>query len=132
MQSLLAEMKKNPGLEHMTPEKADANPPVRLFPKRLKGYYKCPALGRGNVLICILFMRERGELFVKWVDPTTGQTYNGLFVLAHGFTIKYLSLCDPAVTCAFNDDGSLQTTSELVKRIRGFVVLLLHACMQVR
>lgn len=61
----------------------------------------------------------------------TEQAYNGLFLLAHGITIKYLSLCEPAVTTAFRDDGSLMPTSEAVKRIRGFVVLLLHACMQV-
>ena len=48
--SVRAEVEKHPELLTITMAEADKDPPPRLFPKRLKGYYKVPVLSRATIL----------------------------------------------------------------------------------
>ena len=94
-ESLEAEMRKCPELTEMTPEIVERDPPKILFTSRRVGYFKCPNLCRVWLLDILRWLRARGETFVQWKDPTSGQSYDGLFVLAHAVTIKYSSMHKP-------------------------------------
>ena len=102
-ESLEAEMRNHPELAEMTPENVERDPPKILFTSRRKGYFKCPNLCRVWLLEILRWLRARGETFVQWKDPTSGQSYDGLFVLAHAVTIKYSSMHKPGVTCHVYD-----------------------------
>lgn len=93
MRSLEAEITKRPDLLSVTPEQADDDPPEVLFGGRRKGYFKCRHLCRVWVLQTLRWLRTRGEFFVVWNED--GGTYDGRRVLAHAFTIKYVSLHTP-------------------------------------
>jgi hypothetical protein len=119
LESVKAEIKHLPHLQHLTPKEADRDPPDILFGgQRRKGYFKCPALCRVFVLQILRELRERGEFFVLWNDPVTGGSYDGLAVLAHAFVIKYVAQHKPAMTIHFRADGSIRATSVHVKKLR--------------
>ena len=48
--SVRAEVERYPELLTVTTAEVDLDPPPRLFPKRLKGYFKVPALSRSTIL----------------------------------------------------------------------------------
>ena len=120
MESLKAELTKNPSLSMLVPEDGDQNPPAILFSNRRQGYFKAKHLCRLWTLQTFRWLRMRGEYFVVWADPrdTSGGQYDGRLVLAHAFTIKYLSLHQPGMSVVFDDKGALKTTSNIQKNIR--------------
>ena len=118
VRSLNAEMRKFPDLPLMTPKKADADPPDLIFGGRRKGYYKTPALCRVLVMQVFRWLRTRGEWFVKWSDPSTLETYDGRNVLAHAFTMKYMSLHKPAILITWSKKGYLKSTHQIFFQIR--------------
>ena len=123
--SVRAEVTKHPQLLTVTIAQANKNPPPRLFPKRLKGHFRAGALNRTCVLRAMQWASKRGEFWVQWKCPVTGELYDGLIVFTHAMTIYYLSACEPACTVSFHDDGYIHSTSEIVKKVRTFVVCLL-------
>ena len=98
-----------------------ADPPTRLFPARLKGYFKAPALSRVNTLHCLGWLRTRGEFFVQWKCPISGNPFNGLAVLAHAFTIKYCSMCEPTLSVVFDAKGAIRSTSSVLIKLRRYI-----------
>ena len=106
---------------------ADADKPPRLFPKRLKGYFKCPVLSRVTVLNALKWVGKRGEFWSQWKDPSTGEDYDGSLVLAHGLFLYYMRNIEPTCTVTFDDKGHVNSTSEILKKIRKFVPCLFCA-----
>lgn len=88
-------------------------------------YHKAPRLCRVWVLQTFKWLRTRGEFFVKFRNPTTGQWYDGRSVLAHAFLLKYLDLHDPSLSPRFGPTGALESTNVIVWKIRQYVVACL-------
>ena len=65
MRLLEAELKHNPHLLTITAEEAEKNRPDLLFGGRRKGYYKCNALSRVELLKIFATARARGEYFAR-------------------------------------------------------------------
>ena len=126
--SVRAEVEKHPELLTITMAEADEDPPPRLFPKRLKGYFKCPVLCRADVLSALAWSGKRGEYWSNW-KSTNGVDYDGSLVFAHGLTCRFLSKMEPATSVNFRDPGYISSTSEILKKIRKFVPCLLYACI---
>ena len=120
-----------PELLHITMAEADQDPPPRLFPKRLKGYYKCPVLSRATVLKALEWLGKRGEYFVQWKDTDIGELYDGTIVFAHGMDLFYLSAMEPQCGVHFHLPGYILSTSEILKKIRRFVPCLFYECAPV-
>ena len=118
MESLQAEMAKNPDLENLSPMDVSDDPPDILFGKRRKGYFKCPHLCRVWVLEALKKCRQRGEYFVCW--EANGETYDGRYTLAHAFTLFYISLHEPAMSIVFDKRGALKSTSKIFVSIRRY------------
>ena len=124
MESLKAEMKKNPELPTLTSAIYEApnpeSPPEILFGARRKGYFKARHLCRVWVLDTLRWLRTRGEFFVRWEDDEN--EYDGRFTLAHAFTIKYVSMHEPGLSIIFDRNGALKSTSNVFVRIRRYVI----------
>ena len=116
--SLAAELQKRPGLLHLTEKDAEQDPLPVLFNKRMKGYYKCRSLNRQWSLQCLAKAKSAGIFFVRYKCKKTGRTYDGINVLAHFFTIMYLSLHEPGFSVVFDDKGALKTTAVYIKKIQ--------------
>jgi len=131
--SVKAEIERYPELLTMTPAEAAKDPPPRLFPKRLKGYFKVPVLSRVNCLRCFAKIGRRGEFMTQWKCPVTGETYDGSIYFAHAFCIFYLNDMAPACSVVFKDPGYIYSSSQVLKTIRKFVTcLFLFLCMCAR
>ena len=85
---------------------------------RRKGYYKCRSLCRVWLIKCFKLAKRRGEYFVKFRNPRTGQVYEGRNVLAHFFVIYYTYLHEPPMSLNWNGSGSLKQTGVLFANIR--------------
>lgn len=131
--SLKAEMANYPELPALAPRDGEADPPEKLFGNRRKGYFKCKSLCRVWTLITFRWLRKRGEFFVVWTDPSSGTSFDGRFVLAHAFTIKYISLHQPGLSVVFKRDGALKSTSVHFQKIRRYVCsyMCVHICVVV-
>jgi hypothetical protein len=129
--SLKAEMANYPELSALAPRDGEADPPEKLFGNRRKGYFKCKSLCRVWTLITFRWLRKRGEFFVVWTDPSSGTSFDGRFVLAHAFTIKYISLHQPGLSVVFKPDGALKSTSVHFQKIRRYVCsyMCVHICV---
>ena len=121
IKSLTAELAKHPHLLELTPKRVKEDPPEILFRSRLKGYFIAPNLCRLWVLQVLRSARQRGEYFVMWKDPDTGNEHDGTLLFAHYFTITYLSLHRPAMSVLFHADGSLRSTSVHVNKLRDYI-----------
>lgn len=110
----------------MTPAEAAKDPPPRLFPKRLKGYFKVPVLSRVTCLRCFVKIGRRGEFMTQWHDPETGVDYDGSIYFAHAFSIFYLSDMAPACSVVFKDPGYIYSSSNMLKLFRKFVTCLFY------
>ena len=109
-------MEKRPELQELTSEDGDKDPPEILFGARRRGYYKAKHLCRVWTLQTLKWLRVRGEFFVVWKKGT--KRYDGKLVLAHAFTIKYLSLHAPGISVVFDTNGALKSTSKIFMKIR--------------
>ena len=120
LRSLQAEMEKNPRLRQLTKEDGDNDPPEILFKlgSRRVGYFKAKNLCRLWTLKCLRWLRKRGEYFVVWKDAETGNEYDGRLLLAHAFTVKYLSLHQPSLSVIFDKNGALKSTCQILIKIR--------------
>ena len=112
---------------------ADKDPPPRLFPKRLKGYYKVPVLSRATILKGLSWVGRRGEFMTQWKNSDTGEDYDGSIIFAHAMDIFYLAHMEPVCSVNFQDPGYIESTSEVLKKIRKFVpcLLVLYMCVRV-
>ena len=129
--SVRAEVERYPELLTVTTADVDRDPPPRLFPKRLKGYFKVPALSRSTILKGLAWVGTRGEFMTQWKDPNTGEGYDGSIILAHALDIFYLAHMEPACSVNFQDPGYIASTSDILKKIRRLVPCLLNACVHV-
>ena len=120
IKSLRAEMDKNPQLPKLTKNDGDADPPEIMFKigSRRVGYFKAKHLCRVWTLKCLRWLRTRGEFFVVWKDRHAGTEYDGRLLLAHAFTLKYLSLHQPSLSVIFDKNGALKSTSQIFTKIR--------------
>ena len=116
--SLNAELDRHPELQTLTPEDGALDPPDILFGKRRKGYFKCKHLCRVWTLETLRWLRSRGEFFVVWDDGE----YDGRLVLAHAFTIKYISLHQPGLSVVFDQNGALKSTQQIFTKIRKYFI----------
>ena len=123
LKSLQAELDKHPKLQCLTKVDGDKDPPEILFRvgTRRVGYFKAKHLCRVWTLKCLRWLRARGEYFVVWKDGTTGTEYDGRLILAHAFTLKYLSLHEPSLSVIFDKNGALKSTSQIFTKIRKYV-----------
>ena len=95
MRSLKGELAKRPQLIDLKPADGDEDPPEVLFGNHRKGYFKARHLCRVWTLQTLKWLRTRGEFFVVWKEGD--EVYDGRRVLAHAFTIKYISLHQPGI-----------------------------------
>jgi len=65
--------------------------------------------------------RARGEMFVKWFDPTDKSSHDGTFVFAHHMVMRYVSLHTPGMSVLFDIDGALKSTSVRFNNIRRYI-----------
>ena len=130
MESLKAEMKKNPQLPKLTTDiyqpPNPETPPEILFGVRRKGYFKARHLCRIWVLDTLRWLRTRGEFFVRWEENE--HEYDGRYTLAHAFTIKYVSMHEPGLSIVFDRNGALKSTSNVFVRIRRYVIIYRYIC----
>ena len=126
--SLNAELKRRPDLKRLKPEDGDSDPPDILFGNRRKGYYKAKHLCRVWTLETMRWLRSRGEFFVVWNDD--GEQYDGRLVLAHAFTIKYVSLHQPGLSIIFDANGALKSTQQIFTKIRKSYMCC-HICVTI-
>ena len=120
-----AELAKRPGLKDLTQKDADQDPPEILFGARRRGYFKAKHLCRVWTLATLKWLRTRGEFFVVWKHA--GADYDGRHLLAHAFTIKYLSMHTPGISVVFDVNGALKSTSKIFMKIRRYVYS--HMCV---
>ena len=73
VRSLKAELKRKPSLKTVTIEQVELDRPDALFGDKRKGYYKCDALSRVQLLKIFAKSRIRGEFFARWHNPRTGK-----------------------------------------------------------
>ena len=73
VRSLKAELKRKPSLKTVTIEQVELDRPDALFGGKRKGYYKCDALSRVQLLKIFAKSRIRGEFFARWHNPRTGK-----------------------------------------------------------
>ena len=120
IKSLQAEIEKHPELPNLLKVDGDKDPPEIMFRigTRRVGYFKAKHLCRVWTLKCLRWLRTRGEFFVCWKDGNTGTEYDGRLLLAHAFTLKYLSLHQPSLSVIFDKNGALKSTSQIFTKIR--------------
>ena len=85
-------------------------------------YHKAPRLCRVWVLQVFKWLRSRGEFFVRYKNPNTGQWYDGRNVLAHAFLLKYIDIHDPSLSARFGPKGAFNTTNLIIWKLRRYVV----------
>ena len=73
VRSLKTELKRKPSLKTVTIEQVELDRPDALFGGKRKGYYKCDALSRVQLLKIFAKSRIRGEFFARWHNPRTGK-----------------------------------------------------------
>ena len=117
VRSLNAQLKRYSYLRSVTIEQVERDRPDCIFGGKRKGYFKCSALCRVELLRIFALARARGEFFARWVNPATGEKYDGTEYFAHFCTLEYVHAHKPAMTIGFRKDGSLRSTSQIYKRI---------------
>ena len=123
MDSLNAEMLAHPSLAKFTPKRLlelGIEPDPAMFSNggRRKGYYKAPGLCRVWLLHCFKMLKWRGEYFVIYVHPETGEVYDGTNVLAHILVHLYFKQCAPPICHRYGEKGELVLSSPRAREIR--------------
>ena len=121
--SLKAELAKRPHLRTLTPKTLDPkDEPGILFRARLQGYFAARKLCRLWVLGGFDGAIERGEPFVKWVDPLDStEKHDGTLVFAHVMTILYLKQHEPEISVLFDSKGALKSSSVAVHKLQNYI-----------
>ena len=121
VRSLKAEVTKKPLLLKLEEKDAPRYAPQHKFGRRRKGFHKARALERVLVLECFRWMTIRGEYFVLTKTKNSTDVHDGFQVFAHGFFLKYASICQPMTHVLFHRTGYVKSNDKFLWKLGKFV-----------